>query len=59
MGHAAFEGGSGFSGAEGFDFSGFGGGFEDIFENFFGGGGGGVRAIAAQNQEQICVMIWK
>ena len=39
MGHAAFEGGSGFSGAEGFDFSGFGGGFEDIFENFFGGGG--------------------
>ena len=43
MGHAAFEGGSGFSGAEGFDFSGFGGGFEDIFENFFGGGGGRSR----------------
>jgi len=40
-----FEGGPGFqgqSGASGFDFSGFsGGGFSDIFEEFFTGGGGG------------------
>lgn len=45
MGHAAFEGGAGSSGAEGFGFG--GGGFEDIFESFFGGGGGRSRQRGA------------
>ncbi|MBN1495006.1 molecular chaperone DnaJ [Candidatus Peregrinibacteria bacterium] len=44
-GGAGFEGfsGGGFSG-QGFDFSSFGGGFADIFESFFGGGGSGGRS---------------
>ena len=45
-GHAAFEGGGGQgSGAGSFDF---GGGFADIFEEMFGGFGGGRRAGGAQ-----------
>lgn len=38
MGHAAFAQGQG---GQGFDFSGFGGGLDDIFEMMFGGGFGG------------------
>lgn len=38
-GSGGFGTGAGFQGA-GFDFSGFGGGFADIFETFFGAGGG-------------------
>ena len=45
-GHAAFEGGGGQGGGAGsFDF---GGGFADIFEEMFGGFGGGRRAGGAQ-----------
>lgn len=49
FGHAAFDGAAGAGGAGGFggfDFSGFGGaggGMEDIFDMFFGGGGGRSR----------------
>ncbi len=44
-GHAAFEGGGGQGGAGSFDF---GGGFADIFEEMFGGFGGGRRTGGAQ-----------
>ena len=49
FGHAAFEtggagaGAGGFGGFGGFGGGGFGGGFDDIFDAFFGGGGGRQR----------------
>ncbi len=50
FGHAAFDGSGG---AGGFDFSGAGFDFGDIFSSFFGGGGGRRRADAPVDGEDV------